>query len=132
MFLFLSITKSLFYRRHFLECDNASLRREHRNFTAIAFKSLANHFANHNTIRRRKIASRNKEQRVKSPSFKVSIVFIFLLKTQNINESIQSKQGFLFQFRPIRELPNPLQILLEMVTAFFAKTLPRFVQVNLH
>ena len=80
MFLFLPIAKSLFYRRHFLECDNASLRREHRNFTAIAFKSLANHFANHNTIRRRKIASRNKEQRVKSPSFKVSDVFIFLFK----------------------------------------------------
>ena len=70
----------------FSECDNASLRREHRNFTAIAFKSLANHFANHNTIRRRKIAAKNKEQRnrggANSPQtassvvFKVSVKFI--------------------------------------------------------
>ena len=63
----------------FQECDSVSLRREHRSFTAIAFKSLANHFANHNAVRRRKVASKHKDVKnrggANSPQTASNVVF---------------------------------------------------------
>ena len=65
--------------KNFLECDSDFLRREHSNFTAIAFKSRANHFAPHNTMRCRELTGRDSEQRTRGgvtspPSFKVMYV----------------------------------------------------------
>ena len=64
---------------YFQECDSVSLRREHRSFTAIAFKSLANHFANHNAVRRRKVASKHKDVKsgggANSPQTASNVVF---------------------------------------------------------
>ena len=124
---------------YLLECDNASLRREHRNFTAIAFKSLANHFANHNTIRRRKIAARNEEQRTRGgatspPSFKVSMYsdysIVSALGITGFYKIILKNSMYIFlEFRLIQVLLNQLQILLETDIVFYVKTLPRFDQV---